>query len=232
MLKVFEMAEKITWHGKIVSIQPRTRVWRYITHNRTHYEIGYNLFLEGQGGEGEASFVVAISEKQQEKAAFRVGDTASGTAWTKEYPNREYADYYRAGSLKKLGSGGVREKGPPPWTIPPLSMEAYARRGARMLSKSRWRGKCYKCIFATMSNVEIQWDFDRDIKKYRFESFCYGPFSCKHYSMGRPRAVPYKKDHLSAIDDGVLDELCTDYRGEDPFEPDWYDEYGDGIEWE
>ena len=43
-----------------------------------------------------------------------------------------------------------------------------------------------------MANVEIQWDFDNDIKKYRFESFCYGPKSCKYYKFGRPPLVPYK----------------------------------------
>ena len=43
-----------------------------------------------------------------------------------------------------------------------------------------------------MANVEIQWDFDKNIKKYRFETFCYGPKACKFYKMGRPRSVPYK----------------------------------------
>ncbi len=28
---------KVNWEGVIVSIQPRTRVWRYLTDNRTHY---------------------------------------------------------------------------------------------------------------------------------------------------------------------------------------------------
>ncbi|MDF2945109.1 MAG: hypothetical protein K0S01_3967 [Herbinix sp.] len=28
-----------------------------------------------------------------------------------------------------------------------------------------------------MANAEIQWDFDRNLKRYRFEPFCYGPKS-------------------------------------------------------
>jgi hypothetical protein len=48
--------EKIEWSGKIVSIQPRTRVWRYLTDNRTHYHIGYNLFLDGCADGIERSF--------------------------------------------------------------------------------------------------------------------------------------------------------------------------------
>lgn len=71
---------KIKWQGQIKSIQPRTRVWRYVTDNRTHYHIGYNVFLEGESDEGLQSFAVAISEKQQLKGQFRIGDFISGTA--------------------------------------------------------------------------------------------------------------------------------------------------------
>lgn len=65
-----------------------------------------------------------------------------------------------------------------------------------------------------MANVEIAWDIDRKINKYRFESFCYGPKSCKLYKMGRPRAVPYK-GRSSATDEGWLDALCTEGRDYD-----------------
>ncbi|NBG87198.1 hypothetical protein ISALK_01660 [Isachenkonia alkalipeptolytica] len=46
-----------------------------------------------------------------------------------------------------------------------------------------------------IDHKEFQQDLDRDIKKYRFESFCYGPKSCKHYKLGRTSSVPltYKK---------------------------------------
>ena len=90
----------------------------------------------------------------------------------------------------------------------------YEERGARLLSKSLWKTKCFKCIWANMANVEIQFDFDKNIKKYRFETFCYGPYSCGFYKMGRPRCVPYK-NRGSAIDDGSLDGLCTEGRGEE-----------------
>lgn len=93
-------------------------------------------------------------------------------------------------------------------------MEVYEYRGARMLSKSLWKDKCFTCYYATMSNVEIQWDFDRDIKRYRFESFCYGPKSCRHYKAGRSRSVPYK-GRDSALDTGWLDDVCTENRGWD-----------------
>jgi hypothetical protein len=203
---------KVNWQGKIVSIQPRTRVWRYLTYNRTHYHLGYNFFIEGQSSNCKKQFTVAISEKQQIKGLFRIGDVLEGTAWTKKYEEREFADYYRAGSLKPLDRADDNIiVMPPPWVMMPPSMKIYEERGARILSKSQWESKCFKCVWANMANVEIQWDFDRDIKKYRFETFCYGPKSCKYYKMGRPRSVPYK-NRDSALDDGYLDELCTEGR--------------------
>jgi len=206
------ISSKVKWQGEIISIQPRTRVWRYLTHNRTHYYLGYNLFIKGHSSDFKKQFTVAISEKQQIKGLFRIGDVLEGTAWTKKYQEREFADYYKAGSLKLLDR--VNDNIvviPPPWIIIPPSMQTYEERGARILSKGLWETKCFKCVWANMANVEIQWDFDRDIKKYRFETFCYGPKSCKYYKMGRPRSVPYK-NRSSALDDGYLDELCTEGR--------------------
>jgi hypothetical protein len=206
---------KIEWSGTIISIQPRTRVWRYITHNRTHYHIGYNLFLDGIANDVAGCFSVAISEAQQKKCVFSIGDEVQGTAWTKLYPEREFADYYRAGSLKhtKRASAFI-EKRTPLWRIAPPDMKTYECRGARMLSKSLWKTKCFSCVYASMSNVEIIWDFDKRINKYRFESFCYGPKSCKLYKMGKSRAVPYK-GMGSAMDTGWLDEICTEGRDYD-----------------
>jgi len=98
-------SSKVNWQGKIVSIQPRTRVWRYLTDNRTHYHLGYNFFIEGDTSDSKKQFTVAISEKQQLKGSFQIGDVLEGTAWTKRYEEREFADYYKAGSLKLLACG-------------------------------------------------------------------------------------------------------------------------------
>ena len=72
---------------------------------------------------------------------------------------------------------------------------------------------CFSTAWQMGTNVEIQWDFDRNIKRYRFESFCYGPKTCKLYRMGRARTVPYR-GRPSALDDGWLDDLCTENRDE------------------
>jgi len=201
-------SKKIQWSGELVSIQPRTRVWRYLLDNRTHYHLGFTLFFLSEEGN---SFSVAISEKQQMKYEFSIGDVIQGSAWTKLYPEREFADYYRAGALKILKKSEKVMDTQCPWTGSVPEMAVYEERGARMLSKSLWKGTCFRCYYATMSNVEIQWDFDRDIKKYRFESFCYGPKSCKYYKPGPARSVPYK-DRGPALDIGWLDDLCTQSR--------------------
>ena len=147
--RIFENTSlKVNWQGEIVSIQPRTRVWRYLTDNRTHYHIGFNLFIVGDSSDGKKQFSVAISEKQQFKGLFRIGDVLKGTAWTKQYEEREFADYYRAGALKLLNRAFENpEVIPPPWMIMPSTMQTYEKRGARLLSKSLWETKCFKCIF-------------------------------------------------------------------------------------
>lgn len=203
---------KVNWQGTVKSIQPRTTVWRYVLDNRTHSHIGYNLFLDGTVDGEDRQFSVAISEKQQQKGIFCIGDKLSGTAWTKMYSVSDYADYYRAGALKRLAAPEIMEENvPPPWKIPPPDLKTYEYRGARMLSLSRWKGKCFPCVWANMAAVEIEYNWGIT-KKYRFESFCYGPKSCKFYAMGKPRAVPYK-DRGTSYDEGWLDDLCTERRG-------------------
>lgn len=206
---------KIQWQGTIISIQPRTTVWRYRLDNRTHRHIGYNVFLDGEVDGEKAQFAVAISEKQQKTVGFRIGDEAKGTAWTEKYPEWEYADYYRAGGLKRVTENNsvIDESGAPPWLGAPPDMETFEWRGCRVLSKSSWKGKCFKCKWATMANVTIEYDWGNR-QKFRFESFCYGPKSCKLYKMGKPPMVPYKGDG-SCPDNGGLDDIITERRGWD-----------------
>jgi hypothetical protein len=114
---------KIEWNGTILAIQPRTRVWRYLTDNRTHYHIGFNIFLDGCADGIDRQFVIAISEKQQQSGGFGIGDTVSGTAWIKQYPEREFADYYRAGALKRVKNGKpIITNNSPPWIGQPCQM--------------------------------------------------------------------------------------------------------------
>ena len=208
------MQEKISFSGEIISVQPRSEVWRYRLDNRTHRLTGYNLFLNGVVCGEEKPFSVAISEKQQEKYRFRIGDQISGTAWTKLYPKREYADYYRSGGFKKISAAQDEVfSDPPPWrdSVEPLSV--YDWRGCRMLDARRWKGKCFPCKWAAMANVTIEYNWGVT-QKLRFESFCYGPKNCPLYTRGKARAVPDKWIGTS-YDEGWLDDICTENRGPD-----------------
>lgn len=209
-----QVQEKIKFTGYIISVQPRSNVWRYRLDNRTHSMTGYNLFMVGRAAGEERQFSVAISEKQQGKLRFHIGDEVSGTAWTKKYAKWEYADYYRAGSLKKLASSLlVDENKVPPWIGEVPELAVYDWRGCRMLDTRSYKGKCFTCKWACMANVTIEYNWGVS-QKFRFESFCYGPKNCKLYKMGKPRAVPYKGDSPS-YDEGWLDDICTERRGDD-----------------
>jgi hypothetical protein len=81
-------SSKIFWEGSLEAIHPRTRVWRYITDNRTHYYLGYNLFLKSVANDTINKFSSAISGQHQEKLQLRIGDQIKGTAWTKKYEKR------------------------------------------------------------------------------------------------------------------------------------------------
>ena len=244
---------KIAWKGEVVSVQVKSVVWRYLACNRTHRETGYHLFIRGEARacDGDEPFVpfhlrsgfdlcVTISEKQQEKYGFRVGDLVRGTGWTPLYPETTFADFYRAGALKVLARREedprptvVRVDGPlspggspvprvfssdypgPPWVMAVPPVEVYGWRGARMLSLASWQEGCLPCVWASMAEVGIHCDFDHGGVANRFETFCYGPLSCPLYDRGPARVVPYQ-GRESAVDDGsVLDELCTDGRVSD-----------------
>ena len=69
-----ESQHKIQFSGTVISVQPRSNVWRYRLDNRTHSLTGYNLFLRGVSGGVESDFTVAISGRQQESLRFHIGD--------------------------------------------------------------------------------------------------------------------------------------------------------------
>jgi hypothetical protein len=167
--------------------------------------------MDGEADRINGPFSVAISGVQQEKGKFKVGDSISGTGWTKMYDYSEYADYYRTGQLKVFDHSDLTAAcSPPPWIIVPPSLEIYAYRRCRKLALSHWKAKCFQCVWANMAAVTIEYNFGKT-QKHRFESFCYGPKSCKFYAMGKPRAVPYKGED-SDYDEEWMDDDFTSHR--------------------
>ena len=179
--------QKIEFNGIIISVQPRSNVWRYKLDNRTHSLTGYNLFLSGKVNGVVCGFSVAISEKQKQKNSFHIGDEIKGTAWTKKYPKLEYADYYRTGSFKKIIAAALPDiERISPWTGEVPNLSVYAWRGCRMLDSRRWKSKCFTCKWACMANVAIEYNWGVS-QKFRFESFCYDPKNCKLLKLPTPQ---------------------------------------------
>jgi hypothetical protein len=205
---------RIRWQGQIESVQCRAWVWRYIMHNRTHHHLGFNLFVKGEADGREGRFIVAVSDTQHAKLGFRIGDVFKGTAWPCIEAKHDIADYYRAGGFKALSRANKQAVSEaPPFTglLPPT--DVFERRGARMLNAKLWRKQCFTCMWANKSAVEIEYKFGK-VKRYRKETFCYGPRSCPLYDMGPPRQVPYF-DSFPSLDEGWMDDLCTEQRGDE-----------------
>jgi hypothetical protein len=205
---------RIRWQGQIESVQCRAWVWRYKMDNRTHHHIGFNLFLDGTADGKDGRFIVAVSDTQHAKHQFRIGDEFKGTAWPCIKAKHDIADYYRAGGFKALSRN---EETPtssgPPFTGLLPSVATFEWRGARLLDAKLWRKQCFACMWANKSAVEIEYKFGT-VKRYRKETFCYGPKSCPLYDMGPPRQVQYF-ECTPSIDDGWMDDICTETRGDD-----------------
>jgi len=209
-----EHRSRIRWQGEIHAVQCRVWVWRYRTDNRTHNHLGFNLWVKGQAADHPGKFIVAISDTQQRKLQFRVGDVAKGTGWPCKKAKHEIADFYRAGGLKlRARPDEQAPPEPPPFVGAPPPIEVFESRGARMLDQKQWRRACVRCVWANKSAVEIEYNLGR-VKRYRTETFCYGPKSCPLYEIGPARPVPYYGG-LTTTDDGGLDDCLTGHRDYD-----------------
>ena len=209
-----QASSRTRWQGQIESVQCRAWVWRYKMDNRTHHHLGYNLFVKDDVDGQARRFIVAVSDTQHAKQQFRIGDVFKGTAWPCIKARHDIADFYRAGGFKVVSRTDENAaSGGPPFTGLLPQIDVFERRGARMLDAKLWRKKCATCMWANESAVEIEYKFGR-VRRYRKETFCYGPRSCPLYDMGPPRQVPYF-DSFPSLDEGWMDDLCTERRGEE-----------------
>ncbi len=127
----------------------------------------------------------------------------------------EAADYYKTAKLKLIKRAAEADNMPPPWIeVPPL-LEVYRERGHRRLSTKVYEAKCSACIWGCKMPVEMiidQWNPSK--VKYRVETFCYGPKSCRFYKAGPTRKVPGRKG-MSWKEEDWVDEDATAHRGQD-----------------
>ena len=214
MMKTKVSTEKVTWSGKIVSIQPRIRLMRSFD-ERSHSYLGYVLRVEGTIGDEPGEFLIAIGKATQTKHLFRAGMEASGQAVPVIDPRLETAGFYKAGGLKILkDTAGDPPSGPPFHGVPP-DLETYRSRGHRRLDTRTFDAKCATCIWGFRMPVEMVIDhWNPSKKRYRFETFCYGPKSCAFYKAGPTRKVPGRKG-MSYTEEDWVDEDATAHRGPD-----------------
>jgi hypothetical protein len=206
--------EKVAWAGVLVGVQPRIRLTRSFD-QRHHSYLGYSLSVQGTVEGGEREFSLGIGKAVQAKHSLRAGDRVSGLAVAVADPRREAVDLYRLSALRVEQRGAESKEPAPPWQGEPPALEVYRARGHRRLDPRTYRARCQACIWGCRMPVELILDQWRpEVKRYRFETFCYGPKSCARYRAGPTRKVPGRRGMQWEEEDWV-DEEATAHRGPD-----------------
>jgi len=204
---------KTPWRGTVTSAQPRIRLLRSFD-ERSHNYLGYVLRLDGEVGGQHREFSVAIGKAAQAKHMFQAGFEVSGQAVHVPDPRTEPAEMYKASKLKVLGSA-PDDTTSPPWRGPPPPLEVYRERGHRRLAAKTYDTSCSSCIWGAKMPTQMiidQWNPSK--VKWRFETHCYGPKSCKLYKSGPTRKVPGRRG-MSWTEEDWVDEDSTAHRGPD-----------------
>ena len=208
------MSNKLDWQGTLLAVQPRIRLVRSFD-QRSHSYLGYVLRIEGTIGDEEGVFSVGIGQAAQAKHKFRAGDVISGRAEFVPDPKMEPCDFYKASGLKVVDRSAEEAPSHPPWLGVPPELPVYRERGHRRLDAKTFSARCATCLWGCCMPVEMiidQWDPNQ--KKYRFETFCYGPKSCTYYRPGPTRKVPGRRG-MSWEEEDWVDEDATAHRDDD-----------------
>jgi len=205
--------EKVEWEGCIISVQPRIRLNRSFD-ERSHVYLGYSLQVDGPVDAIRKTFWVGIGKAAQSKHQFSFGVAAEGKAVATPDPRMEAVDYYRVSGLRVTGGSRDDSGKVPPWHGVPPTLETYRARGHRRLSAKTYDSRCSSCIWGCKMPVVIIVDhWNPSERKYRFETFCYGPKSCGFYRPGPTRKVPGRRGMTWEEEDWV-DEEAVSHRGD------------------
>ncbi len=202
-------AGKTSWEGVILSVQPRIRLMRSFD-QQSHSYLGYVLRLRGAIGGEAREFLVAVGQGAHAKHQFQAGDEVTGWGVSVADPRTETAELYKVSKLHVLKRSRVRQHDSPPWRGIPPELPVYRERGHRRLNAVTYKRKCPACLWGCRMAVEIiidQWNPSR--KKYREETFCYGPLSCPLYKAGPTRKVPGRKGMTWEEADWIEEEAVS-----------------------
>ena len=204
------VSEKIAWRGVVTSVQPRIRLLRSFD-QRSHGYLGYVVRLGGEVGGERREFTVAVGKSAQARHGLKVGLELRGEAVAVPDPRTEPAELYKASKLAVIDAR-PDATAPPPWHGPPPPLEVYRERGHRRLAAKTYAATCSSCIWGARMATEMiidQWN--PSTPRWRFETHCYGPLSCKLYKAGPTRKVPGRKGMQWEEADWV-DEDATRHR--------------------
>jgi hypothetical protein len=206
-------ANKVAWSGTLTSVQPRIRLLRSFD-QRSHSYLGYVLRVDGTIGGETREFLVAIGEAVHVEHQLKAGDRVGGEGVHVDSP-AELAELYKVSKLQ-VHSGDVGSAAPsPPWPGVPPTLEIYRARGHRRLAARTYATTCTSCIWGCHMAVELIVDHWKPGKKrYRDETFCYGPISCPFYKAGPTRKVPGRRGMSWEEEDWIDDEEIR-HRGPD-----------------
>ena len=181
---------------------------------RSHTYLGYVLLLKGMVEGDSRDFIIAVGKGAQNKHSFQFDDKIEGMSESVSDERQEVANYYKASKLRILdrGSGGIGKT--PPWRSIVPDLETYRQRGHKRLAARTYDLKCKSCIWGCKMPVEIIIDhWNPSKRKYRFETFCYGPKFCSFYSSGPTRKVTGRQGMIWEEEDWI-DEEATAHRSE------------------
>lgn len=222
--------DKLIFKGIIHSIQPRIRLTRSFDES-SHSYLGYAIVMRGRlAGEmvlvdgdhdlneldsSEQVFSIGIGKAAHEKHQFKAGDVICGECVPVADEHLEPVEYYKVSKLRILSARLKADQSPPPWEIVPPDLETYRERGARRLAAQTYATKCATCSWGCRMPVEIIIDnWNPHKRKYRFETFCYGPLSCKYYKSGPARKVE-GRNGMVYIEEDWVDVEMTSHRDRD-----------------
>lgn len=207
-------SEKMSWSGRIVTIQPRIRLLRSFD-ERAHSYLGYVLRIDGICSGETGEFLIAVGEGAHERYRFQTGMEIQGQSVHIDDPRKETAAFYKTSGIKVIKNAENNLPAGPPFLGVPPNLESYRARGHRRLDTRTYDDKCTTCIWGCRMPVEMIIDhWNPSQKQYRLETFCYGPKSCSLYRPGPARKVPGRKG-MSYTEEDWVDEDATAHRGPD-----------------
>jgi hypothetical protein len=208
--RVSKEVEKISWQGVLCAVQPRIRLTRSFD-QRSHTYLGYALLVSGRVGNETRNFLLGVGQGTHAKHRLQVGNVLSGDALPVPAPRLETVAFYKVSELK-VAHLETMKASPPPWHGVPPPLAVYRERGHRRLAARTFAEKCRSCIWGCRMPVEMiidQWDPGR--RRYRVETFCYGPLACPLYQAGPRRTAPGRRGMIYTEADWV-DHDATSHR--------------------